>query len=155
LWAVRENTKIKLFNNTEDSELTHNQKNIIIWSQMYDNIQESLECPSKDVIEDDDMLDGWFIIQAKKREKEKAENDLNNNIKNEKIKNASEVFVMTRDKKDATTVNNMNNVYTANIKKQREAMIRKRGEVNQHDFIDERLNIQMQQTNAMRGKLGG
>jgi hypothetical protein len=155
LWVVRENTKIKLFNNPEDTELTHNQKNLIIWSQMYDNIQESLECPSKDVIEDDDMLDGWFIIQAKKREQEKAEQDLNNNTKNDKIKNASEVFVMTSDKKDADKVNSMNNIHAENIKRQRLAMIQKRGAVNQHDFADERLNIQMQQTNLLRGKRGG
>jgi hypothetical protein len=155
LWVVRENTKIKLFANAENTELTNNQKNIIVWSQMYDNIQESMDCPAKDVIEDDDMLDGWFIIQAKKRDQERAEQEINNSIKNDKIKNASEVFVMTKDKKDASRVNSMNNVHSQNIKKQREMMIKNRGEVHQQDFIDERRNIQMQQTNQFKGRING
>ena len=43
---------------------------------MYDNIQESMDCPTEDVINDDDMLDGWFIVQNRKREKDKKEKDV-------------------------------------------------------------------------------
>ena len=46
-----------MFLNATEGELTYNQKNLMIWSQMYDNIQETLDCPSKEVIEDDDILD--------------------------------------------------------------------------------------------------
>jgi hypothetical protein len=155
LWVVKDNCNIKLFTNKENSELTHNQKNLIVWSQMYDNIQESIDCPPKDVIEDDDMLDGWFIIQAKKRDQEKAEQELNNSTKSEKIKNASEVFVMAKDKNDVSRVESMNTVYGQSIKKQRQAMVQQRGAVNQQDFIDERRNIQMQQNNQMRGHIKG
>ncbi len=155
LWVTRENARINLFNNPKNSELTFNQKNIIIWSQMYDNIQESIECPAKDVIEDDDMLDGWFIIQAKKREQEKLAQETESATKNDKIKNASEVFVVTGDKQGAERIDSMNNSHAMSIKKQREAMIKQKGSVNQHDFIDERLKLQMQQTNQMRGKLKG
>ena len=44
-------------------------KNIVMWSQLYDNVQESMDAPTKDVIKDDDLLDGWLIVQGKKREK--------------------------------------------------------------------------------------
>lgn len=156
LWIVRENSKSKLFNTSDDSDLTYNQKNLIVWSQMYDNIQESLDCPNKDVIEDDDMLDGWFIIQSKKREQEKAEKELEHNTKNEKIKNASEVFVMAgHNDGDVDRINSMNNVHAQHVKKQREHMLEANGLVHQENLPDERLRRNMQATNALRGKNGG
>jgi hypothetical protein len=155
LWVVKDNTKIKLFNNVESSELTYNQKNLIIWSQMYDNIQESLDCPNKDVIDDDDMLDGWFIIQSKKREQEKAEQDINESTKNGKIKNASEVFVVANSKKDADRINSVNSIHSHMVKKQRDGTLKQKGTVNDHDFIDQRQKIQMEQTNMLRGNIKG
>jgi hypothetical protein len=155
LWLIRENTKIQLFNNPQDSELTYNQKNLIIWSQMYDNIQESLDCPTKEAIDDDDVLDGWFIIQAKKREQEKFEQEVSANTKNEKIKNASEVFMVAKNEKDAVRINESNSIHSQSIKRQREAMIKRKGTVAQHNFPDERLNIQAQQNSQFKGKFKG
>ena len=155
LWIVKDNTNIKLFNNAHDSELTYNQKNLIIWSQMYDNIHESLDCPSKEVIDDDDVLDGWFIIQAKKREQEKAEQEINDSTGNEKIKNASEVFVMAGSKKEAEKVNNVNSFHSQMVKKQREAMIKERGTVQDQEFIDQKQKIQMEQNNLFIGNVKG
>jgi hypothetical protein len=141
--------------NEENSELTYNQKNLIIWSQMYDNIQESMDCPSKDVIEDDDMLDGWFIIQAQKREKENAEKEVDGLVKNEKIKNASEVFVVAQSDEHAEQINKANSVHSMMIKKQRENFIKQAGIVQDHNLPDQRLQIQMDQTNAFRNKVRG
>ena len=155
LWVIKNNSNIKLFNNEEDHELTYNQKNLIIWSQMYDNIQESLECPQKDVIEDDDMLDGWFIVQAKKREQERAEQELQNNTKSDKIKNASEVFLVAKEKQDANRVESMNSVQSANIKKQRSALVNKKGTVEQIEFMDEKLKIQSEHNSKFKGRNRG
>lgn len=155
LWVIRESTKVKLFDNSDTCELTYNQKNLVIWSQMYDNIQESTECPSKEVIDDDDMLDGWFIIQAKKRETEKIAQEFDNGTKSDKIKNSSEVFIVSKDKKSAEKINSMNSLQALHIKQQRAATLKERGSVEQQNFADERLNIQMQQTNQFRGKIRG
>lgn len=155
LWIIKDSSQLKLFNNPDNLELTHNQKNIIVWSQMYDNIQESLDCPPKDVIDDDDMLDGWFIVQGKKREQEKLKQEMENSTKNDKIKNASEVFMMASSKHDANRIDSMNDIHSANIKKQRNAFINQRGEVAQHNLPDERLKLQMQQTNQARRKFTG
>jgi hypothetical protein len=122
---------------------------------MYDNIQESLDCPNKDVIDDDDMLDGWFIIQSKKREQEKAEQDINESTKNGKIKNASEVFVVANSKKDADRINSVNSIHSHMVKKQRDGTLKQKGTVNDHDFIDQRQKIQMEQTNMLRGNIKG
>lgn len=154
IWVTRENSGMPLFANPTNSELTYNQKNLLIWSQMYDNIQESLECPNKEVIEDDDMLDGWFIIQAQKREKEKLEKDFESSTQNEKIKNASEVFVVS-SKEKASKIDSMNNPHAKMIKQQRQAALKKYGSLDEQNLPDQRQNIQMMSNNQMIDKIGG
>lgn len=155
LWTTRSNSQTKLFLNDANTELTYNQKNLLIWSQMYDNIQESLDCPSKEVIEDDDMLDGWFILQSQKREKESAEKEVDSLVKNEKIKNSSEVFVVAQSEDHAGVINKANNASANMIKNQRNAFIQKYGEVNDHELPDKKLEIYAQQTNMSRGRFKG
>lgn len=145
LWIIREKSQIQLFANSGKTELNHNQKNLIVWSQMYDNIQESLDCPSKEVIEDDDMLDGWFIVQNRKREKEKLAKEFENSTKNEKIKGASEVFMMARNPEKVKNIQNMNSSAAKAIINQRTKTIDTKGTVEQQDFVDEKIKLQMQQ----------
>lgn len=154
LWTVKQNNGIQLFTNSQNCELTYNQKNLLIWSQMYDNIQESLDCPPKDVIEDDDMLDGWFIIQGQKREQEKFKQELESST-NEKIKNSQEVLIMTKTDKDRQRIHSMNDAHAKGIKKQRQAFLQKAGQVQDHELPDQRLKIQMQQNSQMIGKIKG
>lgn len=73
LWIANKHIKFKLLFQDQSQDLTINQRNIILWSTTYDNIQEAYEPPESSVIEDDDLLDGWFIFTKKKREKEKLE----------------------------------------------------------------------------------
>jgi hypothetical protein len=157
LWSIKSNGVKKLFYNEDNQELTLNQKNLVIWSQIYDNIQESMDCPNDDVIKDDDLLDGWFLIQAKKREKEKLEKDFENETKNEKIKNAGEVYVVVNpnDKDAINKVESMNDPISKIIKKQRLDVINKKGGAYQHDFPDEKQKMQMQITNQARNNFRG
>jgi hypothetical protein len=155
LWIIKDKANIKLFNSPPNTDLTYNQKNIVIWSQMYDNVQESMECPSKDVIDDDDMLDGWFLLQAKKREQESAEKEFENETKSEKIKNASEVFVMAPSKDSVEKINNMNTVHGQMVKKQRFGFLNSKGQAQQHEFMDERLAIQTEINNQFKQNTKG
>lgn len=148
LWVIRENAKSPLFHNPLNTELTHNQKNLLIWSQMYDNIQESLDCPPKNVIEDDDMLDGWFIIQNRKKEAELLNKDFENDTKNEKIKTSSEVFIVTSDPKRIQTIENMNSDSAKVIKKQRNLAISQKKELLEQDLPDKKLEIEMSKINS-------
>ena len=153
LWSVHEKSGGKLFFNDADQELTHNQKSLLIWSQMYDNIQESVECPTADVINDDDMLDGWFIVQSKKRDKERAENEFENST-NEKIKNSSEIFVVAKTDRDKQRIESMNDTNSQVIKRQRAKVLEKQGTAEQHHFPDEILRIKAQQTEAWKNRGG-
>lgn len=138
-WSIRENSRKPLIFYPE-LELTNNQKSLIAWSQTYDNVYESIEAPSEDVIEDDILLDGWFIKQSRSRKQNSGIKDLDNSIVSSKIRNSQEIYkVVGNDKEAAERVERLNNPYAAMIKKQRESLINSRGSVEQQDLLDERL----------------
>lgn len=142
VWMLRDSNTYKLFSNT-DRELSVDQKNLLVWSRMYDNIQESMDCPTDDVIEDDDLLDGWFIVQRKKREKEQAEADFDNSTQNEKIKNSGEIFVVASNKQEADKVDMLNDIHGNIVKKQRMAKIKASdGVASDLEFQDVKINMQ-------------
>ena len=124
-----------------------------MWSRMYDNIQESTDCPSEDVIEDDDMLDGWFLIQQKKRDKEKAESDFDK-MNNSKLKNADDIFIMAGSQKDVEKIDSMNDTHGKMTKKERAASLRHKGSMEQHEFRDEKLKLRQQSNQQFKDKFG-
>ena len=108
---------------------------------MYDNIQESMECPSDKVIEDDDALDGWFIEQRRKNEREKAVGVIEDSIQNDKIKNSQEVIVFADNKTDAKTIHEMNSPNSKVIKKERQEVIKEKGSAVDLDFADQKMRL--------------
>jgi len=155
IWRMKDKVNIKLFYNDEEREITENQKSLVMWSQLYDNIQESMEPPSQKVIEDDDVLDGWFVAQSKKREKEQKEREFESNSSN-RMKQHSELFMMSGSAEETEIIENMNDMNASRIKKQRGRTIMDKGQVKQHEFEDEllskRAEINSQFSNKMRGK---
>ena len=133
--------ELELFSNEKGRHLSLDQKGLLIWSRMYDNVQESIECPTDDVIADDDMLDGWFIIQRKKAESEKAKSELEERTQNEKIMNSDEVYVFTDSKKEAKTIEGMNSLDASMIKKERFGLIKQQGSAKDQDFRDQKIKI--------------
>jgi len=153
LWTTKD-YGIKLFLN-DDRDPSSNQQNLLVWSMMYDNIQESMDCPMQSVIEDDDMLDGWFILQREKREKDREEKAFEEGTKNEKIKNSDEIFVMS-DQENAKNIMSMNAVGGKVAIRQREAIMRKnQGKATgQNEFLDEKLKMGGQRHDMYKGKFG-
>ena len=155
IWRMKDKVNIKLFYNDEEREITENQKSLVMWSQLYDNIQESMEPPSQKVIEDDDVLDGWFVAQSKKREKEQKEREFESNS-SDRMKQHSELFMMSGSAEETEIIESMNDMNASRIKKQRGRTIMDKGQVKQHEFEDEllskRAEINSQFSNKMRGK---
>jgi hypothetical protein len=150
-WVLRDSNAYELFAN-KGKQLTQDQKSLLVWSRMYDNVQESLDAPSDDVIEDDDMLDGWFIIQRKKRDQEKAKSDIEKATSNSKIANSSEIFVMAHSKKDADRINNSNTFHAQKIKEQRIKLLQNKGAAEDLDFQDQQLKTRQQSNEMYKGK---
>lgn len=122
-------------------DLTDEQKNIVSWSIAYDNIHEHPECPTEVVIEDDDSLDGWMILQRRNREVRLEEDRLKTVINNDKIRESEEVFVVVNTADDAKKINSFNTYDATRVKRQREAVIKQRGVAKDADFADRQQQI--------------
>ena len=98
--------------------------------------------------QDDDMLDGWFIVQGQKRDKEKSENEFDNSTQNEKIKKSPEVFIFANTERDKDRIDNMNDVGGRVVKAQREALMkRSSGSTAQNEFQDEKIKFNQRHRN--------
>ena len=138
------------------SRITQDQARLCMYAKMYDNVHESPEAPSDSVIEDDTCLDGWFILQRRKHEKQKKANEVDGMIKNPKIKNAGEVFVMAQDNEDAGEIYNLNDGFARGKIKQREAQIKQNeGQMKFTELSDVKQDISVQRTQMVSDKFKG
>jgi hypothetical protein len=148
-WSLKDSTKLFKDNGRE---LTVDQKNLLIWAKMYDSINESMDAPSDQVINDDDMLDGWFILQRKKSEKEKGRQDLESSLNNDKIANSSEVFVFAQDHEHAARIEELNDITGKVVKKERLAVIKNQGEASDLDFKDQKIRLGNQRAEQFKSR---
>lgn len=136
-------------------DFSDEQKTLCTWSKVYDSVYESQECPSDMVIEEDDMLDGWFIVQRRKRQTEQEKNELDGLVSNSKIRDCKEVFIMAQTPEDARKINNLNDPYAKMIKKQRESVLAKGKEVSESNLPDVKQDLMMMQQQALSQRFGG
>jgi hypothetical protein len=123
---------------------------------MYDSVYESTESPPEKVIEDDDCLDGWFVEQRKKHDRNKLNMEADNLITNKKIANSGEIFVMASSEEEAGFIDSLNDAEGRNIKNSRLNQLKKQGEINSDmEFLDMRLNTQMENNRAIMQKAQG
>lgn len=134
LWSVHDSCKTKLFRNDEP---TLNQRNLVLWSKSYDGINESPDCPSQEVINDDDCLDGWFITQSRKRKAEANKKQAEDSIKNEKVKNSDNVFLMSGSKEKTKSIHDINTRESKDIKVMRNMSIKEKGSID-HEHLPDR-----------------
>ena len=132
------------------AELNEEQKTMIVYSNLYDNVSQHPEKPSELVVNHDDMLDGWLILQRIERDKELASKQIDRQLGG-KHANAQEVFLPVRSLDEAKNINLMNDPQSLIIKKQRERLIEKKGQVKDVDFLDKKLDLQKQKIEAMKG----
>lgn len=132
-------------------DLTQDQKQLVIWSQLYDNIMDHPEYPGDDILKDDDRLDGWMIFQRRKREKNINKNRAESMLSdNEKIKNAGEVFIMAETPEDAAMIDELNDDAAAIVKAQRMNYLKKHGKVHEGNMPDSKRKIREQLTQLQR-----
>jgi len=142
----------RIFNSVD---LSSEQQALISWSIMYDRIQESPDCPPDEVIEDDDMLDGWLIVQRNKREAEQKKQEVEGALSN-KISGADEIYVVAETPEDAQKIDLLNDPHAKNVKRQRLNQVKTQGVVKQQQFKDvqQKRAVQLQQayTKSVKGR---
>lgn len=153
IWNLGKKTG-NLFNRPS-TELTRDQLALSSYSSMYDSVYESQEAPPDMVIEDDDCLDGWFIEQKRKNDQLKKENEANEFLSNKKIANAGEVFIMAKDKQEASYVDSYNTRQSRGIKQERMQTLKGQDLITDLQFRDVQTDLNMQQNEKMMNQAKG
>lgn len=141
--------------------LNDEQRAVVLYTQMYDSVSQHPECPPDSVLDDDDLLDGWLIIERRKREKGQMDKQMDSRLGN-RHDGADEVFVIAQGEnkesrvRDANRINEMNDTQGKILKAQREKQLKHKGKMVDADFMDRRLQIQQETTekfvNQVKGK---
>ena len=139
------------------SELSKDQVALCSYSSMYDNVYESSEAPSDKVIEDDDCLDGWFIHQRREYEKQKKQRETDELIKNPKIANSQEIFLMAKDQEEANKIFDVNHpAVRSTIRNRQQKIQAANGErISFTEFDDIKQDMAMQSASAGVGRIKG
>ena len=133
LWSCREAGRV--FDNILN--ITDEQRQLVLCSMMYENVYKHSECPSDDVVFDDDCLDGWMILQKRKRKAEEGKNVLDGILTNEKIKNSQEIFIVSDgSKEELEKIEAFNDPAALRAKKERFDFLAKKGEVEEQNMPD-------------------
>lgn len=119
---------------------TYVQRTLALYSKMYDNAYNHPECPSEDVINDDDMFDGWVLVQDEKRKQQVADSNMDNLVKG-KAKDAGELFIPVETEKDASRIMGMNDLDTRIKLAQRTKQLKQQGKVDEGKFRDQQIEF--------------
>ena len=137
-------------------DLDTNQLGLCSFSSMYDNVYESPDAPKESVIADHDCLDGWFVVQKRKYEKQKKEMQQNDAVSNSKIANSDEVFLMADNQSDAQEIYNMNDPMARQTINRRQGQIKAAdGDlIHLRDLGDVKEDNHMARVEAQKQKMG-
>ncbi len=117
-------------------DYTEDQRSLVCWSVFYDNIYAHPNCPTDEVINDDDVLDGWAIEQKRIRDAAMNANIGDNIVQNDKIRNSQEIYLIAQTPEDAKKIDGLNDEMGSIIKKQRFNALEKAGELHELQMPD-------------------
>jgi len=100
-WQLNKNPR-DIFQVNSLAELSDEQRALIWWSQQYDSIYSAGEdTPDDEVIEDDDLLDGWIKAQNKKSKRKQSDSSSTDGKR-------QDVFVIVENPDDLARVESLN-----------------------------------------------
>ena len=127
---------------------TDEQKTLVVLTKMYDSAYQHPECPPDSVFEDDDMFDGWMILQRRENEKTKNKNRTEKLLDGKKLNKAGEIFLVANSKEEAQNIYSLNDNNSRHIIKERENIIKNTSEtidVGQLPDVQRDLTMQTNQ----------
>lgn len=145
-WKTATKLKTKLFNL---NQLDAPRFQLCYWTNIYDSIYDSMDCPPSDIINDDSYLNEWLRIQSEDFEKKCVEhfNESKSSavINNPKIAGSQEIFIKVDSYSDAQKVyKELNDQQARNKFTLRQRAIYRRGQVKESDMPDTKLELQTQ-----------
>jgi hypothetical protein len=133
------------------AELSEEQLALVSFAQLYDKVREHPDRPPESVIQDDDALDGWLILQRKDSQK-KSEAKRAGEAVGSQHGQAGEVYVMVDSIEDATKVESLNDADAKRIKRQRQKYVEKHGEAEDWQLPDVQMEIQNKMMDSQKGR---
>lgn len=146
-WACRKSDTLFGVAATDYSE---EQRALVSFSTLYDNVREHPECPSDAILEDDDMLDGWLILQRREREKRTNTVSGEASMGSDAIRRHDEVYLVANSKEDAERIMSLNDSHTRSVQRQRFKTIAEKGIVQEAEMPDTKAKLRMEVTQKMR-----
>jgi hypothetical protein len=119
---------------SETSSWTDEQRSLASFSIMYDSIYNHPEKPTDSVINDDDCLDGWMILQHRNAEKSKQQEQITKG--SSAMAKAQEVFIFTDSQEGVEQVMELNSSDSMAIMQERFHAIDKMGSLSQQSLPD-------------------
>ncbi len=136
-WDIAKNTN-DLFDHSVSS-WSLNQRELAYWSTIYDSVYGALERPSREIIEDDDLLDSWFIRQG-----EKIDSKVQTDIAPKSNKpGRNEEFIMA-DRDGAKRIYNMNDPKVRAQIKAKQKLLGQHGVIREQDMPDSQREMRQQ-----------
>lgn len=136
------------------TEMTEYQRALVAWSVIYDNAYESMEPPTDEVVDNDDLFDNWLKVQSEKRKSKQAKHNADHNISG-RIGKHSDVGVVVESPTDAEKVYNLNDQQTKQKIASRQRTIQEKGMVSEINLPDVRKDLQMKANQKFGEKLKG
>lgn len=102
---------------------TDEQKTLVVLTKMYDNAYQHPECPADNIIEDDDMFDGWMIHQRRESERQRNKSRTEKMLEGKKLNKAGEIFLVANSQEEANNIYDLNEGTGKHIIKERNSVI--------------------------------
>ena len=114
---------------------TDEQKTLVVLTKMYDGAHEHTECPPDSVFEDDDMFDGWMIMQRRENEKNRSKQRTEKMLEGKKLNRAQEVYLVASSQEEVKNIYGLNDNQSRSIINEREKIIEKTGQGIDHSHL--------------------
>lgn len=128
------------------ADLTDEQKILIYWSQLYDNIRVNTEL-DENTLSDDWKLDGFLIKRRREREKESIKQSVAAKI-SPKVAQGDMIFVQADNEEEAHAIDSLNDAGARMMKAQLQHEIYRKGQLRYQDSGMGKEQI----INQLRGK---
>lgn len=141
LWACRK-VEGSVFG-VPPTDYTDEQKSLVTWSVVYDNAYQHPQCPADEVLDDDDLFDGWMIERRLERE-QGGKKTSSEDVLSERMRGHEHVFMVAGDEQEAEEVMGQNDEHARRAQRQRFAHLREKGVVDEMEMPDTKQRFRME-----------
>lgn len=127
----------KVFRFINQYGLSEEQQIVINISEMLDSIRQCPDPPGNDIIQDNDMLDGWKLQRIKDNEEKMKEQHVSEKYGNK----SGDIFIPATTQEEVDYVNSLNTGQANLIKKRREMALRQSGQLTETQLPDQQEKI--------------